>query len=310
MGNNKAVEIIQEINKVIIGKENIVKKVMTAILAKGHILIDDVPGVGKTTLAIAFSKTMDLQCKRLQFTPDVLPSDITGFSIYNKQLDEFQYKPGAIMCNLFLADEVNRTSSKTQSALLEVMEEGKVTVDGVTRKMKSPFVVIATENPIGSIGTHMLPESQLDRFIIKITIGYPKFESEINILKSKQNRSPLEEVKPVVSLKEIEIMQEEVESIYVHDEIYEYITKLANETRNNKYIELGVSPRGTIALCKMAKATAYINGREYVIPDDVLSVVNDVFCHRIILNSKARVNNISVEDIMEEIKKVLRSPRI
>lgn len=310
MGNNKAVEIIQEINKVIIGKENIVKKVMTAILAKGHILIDDVPGVGKTTLAIAFSKTMDLQCKRLQFTPDVLPSDITGFSIYNKQLDEFQYKPGAIMCNLFLADEVNRTSSKTQSALLEVMEEGKVTVDGVTRKMKSPFVVIATENPIGSIGTHMLPESQLDRFIIKITIGYPKFESEINILKSKQNRSPLEEVKPVVSLKEIEIMQEEVESIYVHDEIYEYITKLANETRNNKYIELGVSPRGTIALCKMAKATAYINGREYVIPDDVLSVVNDVFCHRIVLNSKARVNNISVEDIMEEIKKVLRSPRI
>ena len=310
MGNNKAVEIIQEINKVIIGKENIVKKVMTAILAKGHILIDDVPGVGKTTLAIAFSKTMDLECKRLQFTPDVLPSDITGFSIYNKQLDEFQYKPGAIMCNLFLADEVNRTSSKTQSALLEVMEEGKVTVDGVTRKMKSPFVVIATENPIGSIGTHMLPESQLDRFIIKITIGYPKFESEINILKSKQNRSPLEEVKPVVSLKEIEIMQEEVESIYVHDEIYEYITKLANETRNNKYIELGVSPRGTIALCKMAKATAYINGREYVIPDDVLSVVNDVFCHRIVLNSKARVNNISVEDIMEEIKKVLRSPRI
>lgn len=310
MGSYKAIDIIQEINKVMMGKEKVVRKVMTAILAKGHILIDDVPGVGKTTLAIAFSKAMDLQCKRLQFTPDVLPSDITGFSIYNKEIGEFQFKPGVVMCNLFLADEINRTSSKTQSALLEVMEEGKVTVDGVTREIKSPFVVIATENPIGSIGTHMLPESQLDRFMIKITIGYPELRSEIDILKSKEKKSYLEEIKNIVDKEEIEIMQKEVESVFVHDEIYEYMAKLANATRNNKYVELGVSPRGTIALCKMAKATAYIYGREYVIPDDVLVVVNDVFCHRIVLNSKARVNNISVEFVMEEIKRALKSPRI
>lgn len=310
MGSYKAIDIIQEINKVMMGKEKVVRKVMTAILAKGHILIDDVPGVGKTTLAIAFSKAMDLQCKRLQFTPDVLPSDITGFSIYNKEIGEFQFKPGVVMCNLFLADEINRTSSKTQSALLEVMEEGKVTVDGVTREIKSPFVVIATENPIGSIGTHMLPESQLDRFMIKITVGYPELRSEIDILKSKEKKSYLEEIKNIVDKEEIEIMQKEVESVFVHDEIYEYMAKLANATRNNKYVELGVSPRGTIALCKMAKATAYIYGREYVIPDDVLVVVNDVFCHRIVLNSKARVNNISVEFVMEEIKRALKSPRI
>lgn len=307
---NKANEIIEEINKVIIGKEDIIRKVMTAILAKGHILIEDIPGVGKTTLALAFSKATDLQCKRLQFTPDVLPTDITGFSIYNKELGTFDYKAGSIMCNLFLADEINRTSSKTQSALLEVMEEGKVTVDGITRKMKEPFIVIATENPIGSIGTHMLPESQLDRFIIKLTMGYPDITSEINILKSKHNRVPLEEVKAIATPEEIVNMQQKVEEVFIHDDIYEYIAKLSAETRKNEYIELGVSPRGAIALVKMAKAVAYLRDREYVIPDDVLEILQDVFSHRLVLNSKARVNNIKVEDIISEIKRIVKTPRI
>lgn len=298
---NKATDIISEVKKIVIGKDDIIKKVLTTILAKGNILIEDIPGVGKTTLALSFSKAMSLECKRLQFTPDVLPSDVLGFSIYNKELDRFEYKQGSVMCNLFLADEINRTSAKTQSALLEVMEEGKVTIDGITREVPKPFMVIATQNPVGSIGTQMLPESQLDRFMIKLTMGYPDIKSEIEILKGKQKRVPLDEIKPVATKEDILIMQDLVEKIYIHEKIYEYIVTLMSKTRNHPLIDLGVSPRGSVALTKLAKATAFLKNRDYVIPDDVQEIFKDVTIHRIILNTKARISNTSEEKILLDI---------
>ncbi|MBS6600074.1 MAG: AAA family ATPase [Clostridium sp.] len=298
---NKANDIIKEVKKIVIGKDKIIKKVLTTILAKGNILIEDIPGVGKTTLALAFSKAMSLDCKRLQFTPDVLPSDILGFSIYNKDLDRFEYKQGAIMCNLFLADEINRTSAKTQSALLEVMEEGKVTIDGITRKVSKPFIVIATQNPVGSIGTQMLPESQLDRFMIKLTMGYPDMESEIEVLKGKQKKVPLDEINTVVTKEDILVMQDLVENIYIHEKIYEYIVTLISKTRNHPLIDLGVSPRGSVALTKLAKATAFLKNRDYVVPEDIQEIFKDVTIHRIILNTKARISNTSEEKILLDI---------
>ncbi|MCI7442572.1 MAG: MoxR family ATPase [Clostridium sp.] len=298
---NKANEIISEVKKIVIGKDDIVKKVLTTILAKGNILIEDIPGVGKTTLALTFSKAMSLNCKRLQFTPDVLPSDVLGFSIYNKELDRFEYKQGSIMCNLFLADEINRTSAKTQSALLEVMEEGKVTIDGITREVPKPFMVIATQNPVGSIGTQMLPESQLDRFMIKLTMGYPDIKSEIEILKGKQKRVLLDEIKPVATKEDILTMQDLVEKIYIHEKIYEYIVMLMSKTRNHPLIDLGVSPRGSVALTKLAKATAFLKNRDYVIPEDIQEIFKDVTIHRIILNTKARISNTSEEKILLDI---------
>ncbi len=305
-----AIKILNEVNKVIIGKEAVVAKVLTAMLAKGHILIEDIPGVGKTTLALAFSKTMALDYNRLQFTPDVLPTDVVGFHLLNKDGSDYQYKQGPIMCNLFLADEINRTSSKTQSALLEVMEEGTVTVDGITREVPNPFTVIATQNPIGSIGTHLLPESQLDRFMIKLTVGYPDIKSEVNILKGRQSSNPLEFLKPIIYRKDIVHMQQMVEDIFVHDSIYEYIASLIMETRKHPLIELGVSPRGTIALTHMAKANAFIQNRDYVIPDDVKNVFKDVTAHRIMLRPKARVNNITVISILDSILQQVATPKI
>lgn len=306
----KVEQIIEEVKKVIIGKDPIIEKVLVSILAKGHILIEDIPGVGKTTLALAFSKAMELECKRLQCTPDVLPTDITGFSMYNKELGVFEYKSGAAMCNLLLADEVNRTSSKTQSALLEVMEEGKVTVDGVTREVPKPFIVMATQNPIGSVGTQMLPESQLDRFMIKLTMGYPDIQSEIDILKGKQNKVPLEEVNEVVTRKDIISMQGIVENVFIDDKIYQYIAELVLETRKNELIQLGVSPRGTIAITQMSKANAFINGRDYVTPEDIQAVFTDVVSHRILLNPKARVNNITVEKLLDDIQRKIKCPEV
>lgn len=298
---NKANEIISEVKKIVIGKDDIIKKVLTTILAKGNILIEDIPGVGKTTLALSFSKAMSLNCKRLQFTPDVLPSDVLGFSIYNKELDRFEYKQGSIMCNLFLADEINRTSAKTQSALLEVMEEGKVTIDGITREVPKPFMVIATQNPVGSIGTQMLPESQLDRFMIKITMGYPDMQSEIEILKGKQKKVSLDKINTVVTKEDILVMQDLIENIYIHEKIYEYIVTLISKTRNHPLIYLGVSPRGSAALTKLAKATAFLKNRDYVIPEDIQEIFKDVTIHRIILNTKARISNVSEEKILLDI---------
>lgn len=308
--NGKAIQIMDEVNKVVIGKRMIIEKVLTAILAKGHILLEDFPGVGKTTLALAFSKAMALEHHRLQFTPDVLPTDVVGFHLLNKEGDGYQYKPGAIMCNLFLADEINRTSSKTQSALLEVMEEGKVTVDSVTREVPKPFVVMATQNPIGSIGTQMLPESQLDRFMIRLSMGYPDKESEIGILKERQNTNPLEKVVKVVEKEDIITMQNLVEEVFIHDSIYEYITLLVAQTRENPLIELGVSPRGSLAIMNMVKALAFLNRRDYVIPADVQAVFKDVSAHRMILKPKARVNNVTVDNLLEDILRIVKAPRI
>ncbi|WP_408606133.1 AAA family ATPase [Anaeromicropila populeti] len=297
------------VEQAIIGKRSIIEKVMMAILAKGHILVEDIPGVGKTTLAVAFSKAMNLKQVRMQFTPDVLPSDVIGFNVLDSH-NNMEFKEGAVFCNLFLADEINRTSPKTQSALLEVMEEGKITVDGQTRLVPNPFVVIATQNPVGSIGTQMLPESQLDRFMVRLTIGYPDIQSEINILKSKQKENPLHKAQNVINEDELLEMQERVDTIYIHDKVYDYVGKLVYETRNHSMIELGVSPRGTIALMSMAKGRAFVKGREYVNPDDLKSVFKDVVCHRILLNAQAKYKQISVDAVADDILNKVPAPRV
>ena len=227
----KALAIIKEVRKAVVGKDAIIGKVLMVILSQGHILLEDIPGVGKTTLALAFSKAMDLDYKRVQFTPEVMPADVVGFSIYNKATGKLEYQPGAALCNLFLADEINRTSSKTQSALLQAMEEGRVTVDGVTRQIPRPYTVIATQNPVGSAGTQLLPESQMDRFMVRLSMGYPKLEDEVEILKRKQGGDPLESVTQVVTAQEILLMQQQVEAVHVHDDIYGYITRLCAATR-------------------------------------------------------------------------------
>jgi len=306
----KAIQIMDEVNKVVIGKRAIIGKVLTAILAKGHILLEDHPGVGKTTLALAFSKAMALEHHRLQFTPDVLPTDVVGFNLLGKDGESLQYKQGAVICNLFLADEINRTSPKTQSALLEVMEEGKVTVDSVTREVPKPFVVMATQNPIGSVGTQMLPESQLDRFMVKLTMGYPDVKSEIGILKGRQNSNPLDHIVQVVNKEELLIMQNMVEEVFIHDTIYEYLTLLVQKTRENPLIELGVSPRGTLALMNMIKATAFLSNRDYVVPEDVKLIFKDVVAHRIVLKPKARVNHVTVDNLLDDIMRMVQPPRV
>lgn len=298
--------IIETVNKVIIGKENVVKNVLVSIIAGGHVLLEDIPGVGKTTLAMAFSKSMNLKYGRMQFTPDVMPSDVTGFSVYNKATNSFEYREGVIMCNFFLADEINRTSSKTQSALLESMEEHKVTVDGKTYELKKPFVVMATQNPIGSIGTSMLPESQLDRFMMKLSIGYPDISSEVNMLKLKENsKNPIDAIQPVIDVEDLLRIQEEAANVFVHDDIYKYIVNLVKATRQNENILLGVSPRGSVALANASKALAYINGRDYVIPDDVKEILYPVINHRLILSAKAKASHISLEKVINDIIKSL-----
>lgn len=301
--------IFLEIQKVIKGKDSIIEKVLTAIIAKGHILIEDIPGVGKTTLALAFSKVMDLEHKRMQFTPDVLPTDVVGFNMLTAD-GTFEYKPGAVLCNLFLADEINRTSSKTQSALLEVMEEGSVTVDGVTREVPQPFTVIATQNPVGSIGTQMLPESQLDRFMIRLTMGYPDLTQEIDILKSKHNVNPLDFIQQAVTRENIIGMQEEAAGTFVHDVLFAYIAALSAATRNHPMVTLGVSPRGSLAITKMSKAQAFVKGRDYVIPEDIAKVFPDVVGHRIVLSPKAKVNHVTVEQVIEDILNQVNPPRL
>ena len=308
--NQAAKAVILEVGKSVKGKEACIHKALAAILAGGHILIEDVPGVGKTTLAMAFGKVMKLKNQRVQFTPDVLPADITGFSMYRKDTDEFVYCPGPVMCNLFLADEINRTSPKTQAALLEVMEEGSVTVDGVTREVPKPFVVMATQNPKGSAGTQLLPESQLDRFMICMSMGYPDIEDEIAIAKGRSSSEGMEQITSLIDTDGLLAMKQAVEAVYVHEDIYRYLLKLVTATRENTYIELGVSPRGTIALTKMAKAEAFLNGRDYVLPEDVRAVFCDVTKHRIVLGTKARVSHITPEEILTTIIKETSSPSI
>lgn len=302
--------VINEVKKAVIGKDAIIIKVLLAMLCKGHILIEDIPGVGKTTLALAFSKALSLEHNRMQFTPDVLPSDVTGFSIYNKATGKFEFRPGVAFCNLFLADEINRTSSKTQSALLELMEEKSITVDGNTYKLPDPYTVIATQNPIGSAGTHNLPDSQLDRFMIKLSMGYPDFGGEVSILKAKRTDNPLKYVRPVADASVINELQEYITNVYVDDRIYEYIVSISAATRNHPMLKLGVSPRGTLALMQISKGIAVAMGRDYVIPEDISYICNDVFEHRIILNSKAKLSDTTSSDIITEILRTVPVPGI
>lgn len=307
---NQINAILAEIKKAVVGKDAVVIKVLLAILCKGHVLIEDIPGVGKTTLALAFSKALSLDHNRMQFTPDVLPSDVTGFSIYNKTKNNFEFRPGVAFCNLFLADEINRTSSKTQSALLELMEEKRITVDGNTYKLPEPYTVIATQNPIGSAGTHNLPDSQLDRFMIKLSMGYPSINDEVAILKARYDRNPLDSVNAVADKNTIIQLQEAAASVHIDDKVYEYIVNLSAATRSHSMLRLGISPRGTLALTQIAKGIALAMGRSYVIPDDIIFICHDVFAHRIILSSKAKLAEKNADDIIQEIINNTPAPKI
>lgn len=292
-------KILNEVKKQVVGKDHVLRLILAALLADGHVLIDDIPGVGKTTMAVAFEKAMGLKGRRMQFTPDVLPSDILGFNVYDQARGTFVYKEGAVFCNMFLADEINRTSPKTQSALLEAMEEKQVSVDGVTRPLEAPFFVLATENPVGSTGTQKLPESETDRFMICVSMGYPTVAEEREILKRKNEIR--EEVQEVADRSIILKMQEDVDQIFVHDAIYDYLARLVAQTRNNSYIELGGSPRATLALMRMSMASAYLKGRDYVLPEDVQEVFLPVMRHRILKSRRARVEKISEEEILTGI---------
>lgn len=301
---NQLSAICGEANKVIIGKETVVEKVLMAILADGHILLDDVPGVGKTTLAVAFARAIGLNYSRIQFTPDVLPSDIVGFSMYQQQTGEFRYMPGAVTnANLVLADEINRTSSKTQSALLEAMEERQVTVDGTVHPLPKPFLVIATENQVGAAGTQLLPHAQLDRFLVQLTIGYPDFESEVDILRGRRTENPIDSVRQTITAADLLDLQRQTAAVTMKDPILEYITRLAAATRAHGWIQLGVSPRGALAVSKMARACAMVRGRDYVIPEDVQAVFTDVCAHRILLSQKARTERKTAQDVLAQILK-------
>ena len=306
-GVNKVLMVMKEVKRAVIGKDDVIELVMAAIIAGGHILLEDIPGVGKTTMAMSFSKAMELFVRRMQFTPDILPTDVVGYNM-PRENGEFEYVPGAIACNLFLADEINRTSPKTQSALLEVMEEGKVSVDGVTRILPQPFIVIATQNPTGSAGTQMLPESQLDRFMIKLSVGYPDISSEITMLKNKKNKEADTDIRQVISKNELLAIRNEVSEVFLKDEIINYIASLSAASRQNEYVKLGLSPRGSIAVASMAQAIAYINDRNYVVPEDVRFVLPHVAGHRIMLNTKAKVNNLTIEDVIKQIISSVKTP--
>ena len=301
-----------EIRRTVIGKDDIIIKILMTICAGGHVLLEDIPGVGKTTIAVAFSKALGLEYNRMQFTSDVLPADVTGFNIPNRTDGRFEFRPGAVFCNLFLADEINRTSSKTQSALLEAMEESTVTVDGVTRELPKPFVVLATQNPSGSAGTQMLPESQLDRFMIRLSIGYPKVEEETAILKAKASKKSIPPVHRVMGAEDIIRVRDASEKIFVADEVYDYIARISAATRTDKRLELGVSPRGSIAAAKMARCTAMFRGREYVIPDDVRFIYTDVCAHRVIpAKTKGRtVTDTEVKAIVNDICLQVSTPKV
>ena len=299
-----------QVNQVILGKEKEVWEVLLAFLAGGHILLEDIPGVGKTTLALAFSRTMGLAYKRVQFTPDVMPSDLTGFSVYSRRKVSFIFQPGSVFCNLLLADEINRTSPKTQSALLEVMEEGKVSVEGVTREVPVPFLVIATQNPYGSAGTQLLPEAQMDRFMITLTMGYPDFQSELEMALSVGEEKRGSKIRPVLDKEGLMAMQREIHHVYISEQVGSYLLELVTATRNHPYLERGASPRATIALVKMAKAAAWLEGRDYVSPGDVSAQFPYVTAHRIRLNMSARMDHVTREQVLADIVRSIRRPSV
>ena len=300
-------KVLRETEKVIAGKREVIVKILTALLAEGHILLDDVPGVGKTTLAVALGKAVGLAFRRVQFTPDVLPSDLTGFYMYDKSSGEFVYRPGALNnTNLLLGDEINRASSKTQSALLEAMEERQVTVDGNTWPMEAPFLVIATENSVGTAGTQMLPYAQMDRFLVRLSLGYPDYEAQMTMLRDRQGGNPLDRVARVLEKEELSAMQRETAAVTAKDSILDYIIRLAMASREHEAVEVGISPRGALFIDRMAKAKAYLEDRDYVTGGDVRAVFGDVCAHRVLL--KENIHETTVEKVLEELLKKVENP--
>jgi len=294
-------KLLTNINKVIIGKNETITLSLTALLARGHVLLEDIPGVGKTMLVRALAKSLNCSFNRIQFTPDLLPSDVTGVSIYHPQKHKFEYKQGPIVGDIILADEINRTSPKTQSALLEAMEENSVTVDGQTIMIDDPFFVMATQNPIEYEGTYPLPEAQIDRFLLKLTMGYPTEAEEIDMLDRTGGVHPIETLTAVIERQDVVTMQEEVNGVYIDPMVQEYIVKIVRMTREHPAIRLGASPRGAIGLMRSAKAYAYIQGRDYCIPDDVIYLAPFVLNHRMILTQAAKYEKRSVDQIIESI---------
>ena len=306
----KSQQILNQVRKAVVGKDHVLVWVLAAILAKGHILMEDIPGVGKTNMALAFSKALSLGYNRVQFTPDVLPSDVTGYSVPEQGSGKLLYRPGAVLCNLFLADELNRATSRTQSALLEAMEEGQVTVDGVSHRLPDPFVVIATQNPTGAAGTQLLPDSQMDRFLLRLSLGYPDPKDEIAMAKDRQNRNPLQDVQPVVTAQELCQMQQQVAEIFVSEEVIAYAVELINATRQSEHLLRGASPRGTLAVLAVAKAVACLRGRDYVIPKDVQEVFTATVAHRLLLSHTAQSQDMTPEKILEDILRKIPAPKI
>ena len=290
------------IQQAIVGKEKVIELMLIALICKGHVLIEDVPGVGKTTLASALAKSLQCSFKRIQFTPDVTASDVTGYTMVNIRTGETEYRPGAVMSQIVLADEINRTSPKTQSALLEVMEEGQATVDGVTHTLPKPFMVLATQNPVDFVGTYPLPEAQMDRFMMRISIGYPSVEEEIDMLERYTGAvTPMQTMNPVCSAQDIIRLQEQVGTVYCSPEARSYVANLVGATRRHDALQLGVSPRGGIALLRAAQASALISGRDYVLPDDIRRMAPNVLCHRFILTPEARMKNRRPEEILDQL---------
>lgn len=300
--------IICEVGKAFMGKDDIVRKVLMTIYAGGHILLEDCPGVGKTTLALAFSKVLGLRFKRIQFTTDTLPSDITGFTVFNQQTGEFEYREGAANCQLLLADEINRTSPKTQSALLEVMEERSVTVDGQTHQLDAPFLCIATQNPAGAAGTQPLPDSQLDRFMVRLPIGYPSREDQIHIVQAQRTQNPLDDLSPVTDATSLIEVQQYLGTVHAGDSVLGYMVDLCQATRELPLVELGVSPRGVGALVRMSRAHALLEQRDYVVPEDVQAVFSDVCAHRLVLRPQARVEGVTSQDLLTEVLRQVPPP--
>lgn len=299
----------ENVRQAIVGKDEAIEQALIALLCKGHVLIEDVPGVGKTTLAAALARSLNCSFKRIQFTPDVMPSDVTGFTMINMQTGDMEYKPGAVMTQILLADEINRTSPKTQSSLLEVMEEGQVTVDGVTRALPQPFMVLATQNPIDFVGTYPLPEAQMDRFFLRIAIGYPSIEEEMDVLERYSGQaSPLKALQPVCGAQEIILLQEMVGAVYASREVRSYVATIAAQTRQHPAIQLGVSPRGAIALVRAAQACAVLAGRDYILPDDVHHMALPVLSHRLILTPEARMKDYSAQALLSQLIDVIPVP--
>ena len=305
-----AKNVMAQLRQVVVGKDRILLWVFATILAKGHILLEDIPGVGKTTMALAFSRTLGLSYNRVQFTPDVLPSDITGYSVMNQSTGTMTYQPGAILCNLFLADELNRATSRTQAALLEAMEEGQVTVDGVSHPLPDPFVVIATQNPTGAAGTQLLPDSQMDRFMVRLSLGYPSPKDEIAMVLNRQGADPLKQLSQLLRPEDLVLMQQAVAQTHVHADVVTYIVALMSATRNHESLERGASPRATLAVTAMAKAVAQLRGRDYVVPRDVQEVFLPTVAHRLLLSDKAEAAGITAEQVLRQILEGVSAPKL